>query len=51
MKKCDGVEVQLHAFLTSALAGDEGVSRTRFTPGERAPGTHRIEGWMGPRAD
>jgi len=22
----------------------------RFTPGERAPGTHWIGGWMGPRA-
>jgi hypothetical protein len=23
----------------------------RFTPGERAPGTHWIEGWVGPRVD
>jgi hypothetical protein len=22
----------------------------RFTPGERGPGTHWIEGWVGPRA-
>jgi hypothetical protein len=39
-------------FLTSAL--DEGewlVSRPgRFTPGETAPGTHWIGGWVGPRA-
>jgi hypothetical protein len=35
-------------FLTSALVGGEwSASRTsRFTPGERAPGTHWIEGWM-----
>jgi hypothetical protein len=39
-------------FLTPALHGDEwSVSRPcRFTPGERAPGTHRIGGWVGPRA-
>jgi hypothetical protein len=38
-------------FLTSALDGGEwSVSRTgRFTPGERARGTHWIGGWMGPR--
>jgi hypothetical protein len=39
-------------FLTSAL--DEGewwASRPcRFTPGERAPGTHRIGDWVGPTA-
>jgi hypothetical protein len=36
----------------SALAGGEwSVSRPcRFTPGERAPGTHWIGGWVGPRA-
>jgi hypothetical protein len=39
-------------FLTSALAGGEwSASRPgRFTPGERAPGTHWIWGWVGPRA-
>jgi hypothetical protein len=39
-------------FLTSALVGDEWpVSRPgRFTPEERAPGTHWIGGWVGPRA-
>jgi hypothetical protein len=39
-------------FLTLALVGDEWpVSRPcRFTPGERAPGTHWIGGWVGPRA-
>jgi hypothetical protein len=40
-------------FLTSALAGGEwSTSRPgRFTPGERAPCTHWIGGWVGPRAD
>jgi hypothetical protein len=39
-------------FLTSALAGGEwsGSSPGRFTPGERAPGTHWIGGWVDPRA-
>jgi hypothetical protein len=38
--------------LTSALDGGEwSDSRTgRFTPRERAPGTHWIGGWVGPRA-
>jgi hypothetical protein len=46
------VEAQLHVFLTSALDGCEwSVSRPgRFTPRERAPGTHWIGGWVGPRA-
>jgi hypothetical protein len=37
--------------LTSALDGGEwSASRLcRFTPGERAPGTHWIGGWVGPR--
>jgi len=52
MKTFEVVEVQLHAFLTSALDGGEwSTSRLgRFTSGERAPGTHRIGGWMDPRA-
>jgi hypothetical protein len=43
----------MHIFLTSALVGDEwSASRPGlFTPGERAPGTHWIGGWVGPRAD
>jgi hypothetical protein len=38
-------------FLTSALDGGEwSASRPcHFTPGERAPGTHCIGGWVGPR--
>jgi hypothetical protein len=53
MKRYWGVEVQLHAFLTSELDGGEwSASRPgRFTPRERAPGTHWIGGWVGPRAD
>jgi len=39
-----------HIFI-SALDGRElSASRPgRFTPRERAPGTHRIGGWVGPR--
>jgi hypothetical protein len=46
------VDVKVHIFLTSALAGGEwSASRLgRFTPGERAPGSHWIGGWVDPRA-
>jgi hypothetical protein len=37
-------------FLTSALAGGEWLAPGRFTPEERAPDTHWIGGWVGPRA-
>jgi hypothetical protein len=39
-------------FLTSALVeGEWSAPRSgRFTPEERAPGTHWIGGWVGPRA-
>jgi hypothetical protein len=52
MKAHWGVEVCLHAFLTSALdGGGWSASRPgRFIPRERAPGTHWIGGWVGPRA-
>jgi hypothetical protein len=45
------VDEQIHIFLTSALVGgDWSVPRPgRFTAGERAPGTHWIEGWVDPR--
>jgi hypothetical protein len=42
-----------YSSLTSALEGGGLVSvmpRPRFTPGERAPGTHCIGCWVGPRA-
>jgi hypothetical protein len=46
------MEVQLHAFVTSALDGCErSASRPgRFTLEERPPGNHRARGWLGPRA-
>jgi hypothetical protein len=52
MKTYGEVELQLHAFLTSAPGGGEwSVSRPgRFAPRERAPGTHWIGGWVGLRA-
>jgi hypothetical protein len=48
MKTYRGVDVQIHIFLTSALVGGEwSTSRPgHFTPGERAPGTHWIGGWV-----
>jgi hypothetical protein len=50
MKPYGGVDVYIHIFLTSALATVEwSASRLgRFTPGERAPGTHWIGGWVDP---
>jgi len=53
MKTYGGVELYLlHSFLTSALDGGEcSASRPgRFTPVERAPGTHWLGGWVDPRA-
>jgi hypothetical protein len=52
MKVYGGVEVQIHIFLTSTLAGGEWSASHpgRFTPGERASGTHWIGGWVDPRA-
>jgi len=47
-----GVEKQLHAFLISTLVGGEwSASHSGHSiPGERAPGTHWLEGWVGLRA-
>jgi len=52
MRTYRGIKVQFHAFLTSALDGDEWLaSRTgHFTPGERVPGTLWIGACVGPRA-
>jgi len=47
-----GMEVSLHAFLTSALDGGECSASLLgpYTPRVRAPGTHWVGGWMSPRA-
>jgi hypothetical protein len=52
MKAYRGVDLYTHIFLTWALVGGEwSASRPgHFTPGDRAPGTHWIGGWMDPRA-
>jgi hypothetical protein len=52
MKAYGGVDVYIHIFLTSAPVGGEWSASCsgRFTPGERAPGTHLIGGWVDPRA-
>jgi hypothetical protein len=49
MKAYGGVVVEIHVFLTSALVVDEWLASRpcSFTPGERAPGTHWIGGWVG----
>jgi hypothetical protein len=52
MKTYWRAEIQLHAFLPSALDGGDwsALRPGRFTASERAPGTHWIGGWVGPRA-
>jgi hypothetical protein len=44
------MEVQLHAFLTLTLGvGKRSASyHDHFTPGEKAPATHWIGGWVWP---
>jgi hypothetical protein len=50
MKVYGGVDVYIHIFLTSALAGGEWSAPRpgRFTAGERALGTHWIGGCVDP---
>jgi hypothetical protein len=51
-RRIEDEDVQLHAFLISALDGGErSASRPGcFNPGIRAPGIHWRAGWVGPRA-
>jgi hypothetical protein len=43
--------VRLHLFLTSAQDGGDWSDSLpgHFTPEERAPGTHWLGGWVGPK--
>jgi hypothetical protein len=52
MKPYGGVAVQIHIFLTLALAwGEWSASHPgRFAPREGAPGSHWIGGLVGPKA-
>jgi hypothetical protein len=52
MKTYGEMDVQILVFLTSSLIGGEWSASLpgRFTTGERAPGTHCIGAWVGPRA-
>jgi hypothetical protein len=47
MKAYGGVDVYIHTFLISALAGSE-LSASR--PGRFTPGTHCVGDWVDPRA-
>jgi len=42
-------QIQLYAFLNSTLDGGKWSDScpVRFIPGERAPGTYWIKGWVG----
>jgi hypothetical protein len=50
MKAYGAVDIEIHIFFTSALAGGEWSASgpCRFTSGERASGTHFIGGWVDP---
>jgi hypothetical protein len=51
MKAYGGLDVYIRIFSTSALVGGvvSFTPRPLYIPGERAPGTHWIGGWVGPR--
>jgi len=41
----------MHSLTLTLVGGEWSASRSgRFTPRERAPSTHWIGGWVGPRA-
>jgi hypothetical protein len=48
MEAYGGVDVLIHIFLTSALAGGEWSA---LRPDRFIPGTHWIGGWVDPRTD
>jgi hypothetical protein len=52
MKMYGGLDRYTQVFLTSAPVGGEwSASRPgRFTPGEKVPGNHWVEGWVDPKA-
>jgi hypothetical protein len=52
MKAYGGMDVQIHIVFISALVGGEwSASRhDRYIPGETAPNTHWIRGWVDTRA-
>jgi hypothetical protein len=53
MKVYGGVDAYIHIFLTSALGGEKWSDSLprHFIPGDRAPGTNWLGGWVDPRAD
>jgi len=52
LTKYHSVEIELHAFLTLVLRGGEWWASCPdyFIPGEGAPGTHLLQGWLDLRA-
>jgi hypothetical protein len=51
IKAYGDMDVEIHTFLTPALAGEWSISRLgRFNPGQRAPRTHWIGGYVDLRA-
>jgi hypothetical protein len=47
------VDAYIHVFMTTAVVGGEWLASRpdRSNPGEKAPGTHGIGVWVGPRTD